>query len=88
MYTFVPKEILYELEINPYSTRSFVLANGEKFKRQIGTADVIYKRHRGAATVVFGEKGDLPLLGVTALESLGLMLDPIHRILKSIGLTV
>jgi clan AA aspartic protease len=88
IYSVVPKEILKELGISPHSRRSFVLANGEKLERQLGTADVIYKKRRGAATVIFGEKGDFALLGVTALESLGLILDPIRRKLKSIALTV
>src|SRR5262249_8082547 len=70
IYTFVPKRILREIGIHPHSKRSFLLANGEKFERQVGTADVLYKKRRGAATVVFGEKGDFPLLGVTGLEAL------------------
>jgi len=88
IYTVVPKHILRELGISPHSKRTFVMANGEKYQRQMANAGFIYKKHQGAATVVFGEKRDLSLLGVTALESLGLMLDPIHRILKSVALTV
>ena len=87
IYTVVPKKILEELGINPHSKRSFGLANGEKFERLVGTADVIYKRRHGAATVVFGEKGDFPLLGVTALEAVGLILDPVQRKLKPVALT-
>ena len=87
IYTFVPRKILREIGISPHSKRSFFLANGEKFERQVGTADVIYKKRRGAATVVFGEKGDFPLLGVTALEALGLIFDPLHRKLKAVALT-
>src|SRR3989442_15073126 len=49
----------------------------------MGSADVLYRKRRGAATVVFGEKGDFPLLGVTALEALGLIFDPLRRKLKS-----
>ena len=66
IYTFIPKNVLQDIGINPHSRRSFVLANGEKFVRRIGSADIIYKKRRGAITVVFGEKGDFPLLGVTA----------------------
>jgi clan AA aspartic protease len=88
IYSVVPRQVLNELGISPHSKRFFVLDNGEKFERQLGTADVIYKKRRGAATVIFGEKGDLPLLGVTALESLGMILDPIQRKLKSVALTV
>jgi hypothetical protein len=55
--------------------------------RRVGSADIIYKKRRGAITVVFGEKGDFPLLGVTALEAVGLILDPVQRKLKPVALT-
>jgi clan AA aspartic protease len=88
IYTVVPKKILKELGINSHSKRSFLLANGEKFERRMGTADVIYKRRHGAATVIFGEKGDFPLLGVTALEALGLIFHPLQQKLKPVALTI
>ncbi len=88
IYTVVPKKILQELGISPHSKRSFLLANGEKFERQMGSADVLYRKRRGAATVIFGEKGDFPLLGVTALEAVGLIFDPLHRKLKPVALTI
>ncbi len=87
IYTFIPKKILQEIGINSHSQRSFVLANGEKFIRRVGSADIIHKKRRGAITVVFGEKGDFPLLGVTALEAVGLILDPVQRKLRPVALT-
>lgn len=88
IYTVVPKKVLRELGISPHSKRSFLLANGEKLDRQMGTVDVLYRNRRGAATVIFGEKGDFALLGVTALEALGLIFDPMRRKLKSVVLTI
>src|SRR5947207_7295117 len=67
IYTFIPKNVLQDIGINPHSRRSFVLANGEKFVRQVGSADIIYKKRRGAITGVFGEKGDFPLLWACVL---------------------
>lgn len=87
-YTVVPKKILEELGIKPHSKRTFRLANGDKVERQMGTANVIYKKRRGAATVIFGEKGDFSLLGVTALEALRLAFDPLRQTLKPIALTL
>jgi clan AA aspartic protease len=81
-FTIVPKEILDELDIKPRSTRSFLLANGEKFERSMGTVEVEYKGAGGGGTVIFGEKGDFPLLGVTALEALGLIFDALRQELK------
>ena len=34
---------------------------------------------KGAAPVIFGEKGDSVLLGVIPLEAIGMMLDPMKR---------
>ncbi len=81
-FTVVPKEILEELGIKSRSSRTFVLANGEKFERNLGNAEVEYIGARGAATVIFGEKGDFPLLGVTTLEALGLIFDALRQELK------
>ncbi len=81
-FTVVPKEILKELDIKSRSKRSFLLANGEKFERSMGTVEVEYKGARGGATVIFGEEGDFPLLGVTTLEALGLIFDALRQELK------
>ena len=85
-FAVVPREILKELGIRPRRKRSFVLANGEKFERKMGNAEFEYKGEPGAAPVVFGEKGDFPLLGVTTLEALGLLFDPLHQGLKPLPL--
>ena len=45
----------------------------------MGDAYFEFDGQRGAAPVIFGEKGDHPLLGATTLESFGLMLDPFKR---------
>ncbi|WP_243674730.1 hypothetical protein [Vulcanisaeta distributa] len=37
---------------------------------------------RGAVTMIFGEEGDINVLGVTALESLGLEVDVVRGTLK------
>ena len=85
-YTVVPKEILKEIGIRPRSKRQFLLANGDKYERRMGTAEIEYKNIRGGAPLLFGEKGDFPLLGVTSLEALGLNFDPLHQELKPIVL--
>ena len=87
MYTAVPKKILRQLGIRPRSKRSFILANGEKIERRMGNIEVEYRNLRGASPVIFGEEGDLPLLGVTTLEALGLIFDPLRREIKPVALT-
>ena len=57
-YTVVPKEVLKEIGIRPRSKRQFLLANGDKYERRMGTAEIEYKNIRGGAPLLFGEKGD------------------------------
>ncbi len=83
MYSMIPSKILRELEVEPEGTRTFTLASGEKIQRKVGGA--LYKLNGtlGHATVIFGEERDKPLLGVTALEEMGLEVDPVTKKLKS-----
>lgn len=55
-FTVVPKRILEQLDIKPRSSRTFILANGEKFERSLGNAEVEYKGARGAASVFSAKK--------------------------------
>jgi len=79
VYSLVPKGELEKLGIIPYRKMEFFLADGTKITREVGDAYFEYKGDGGAAPVVFGEEGDEPLLGATALESCGLVLNPYRR---------
>ena len=85
-YSLVPKEILKQLEIKPFTKRDFFMANGECVERELGAAKFKYRRKVGYANVVFAEKGDEPLLGVTTLEAMGLGLNPLQRTIVPIKL--
>lgn len=79
IYSVVPATILKELGIKPDEEREFILANGQKVSRRLGGARFEYNGHKGHATVIFGEKADSTLLGATALEAMGLALNPLQR---------
>ncbi len=79
VYSLVPAATLESLGIRPHRTVDFTLADGRKIRRQVGDAYFELGGQGGAAPVIFGEKGDEPLLGATTLESLGLVLDPFTR---------
>ncbi len=81
VYSLVPGKILDELEIAPYKTVDFSLADGTKISRKVGDAYFEYQDEGGAAPVIYGEEGDSALLGVTTLEALGLVLNPFTRTL-------
>ena len=86
IYSVVPGSVLKKLRISPVSKEIFTLANGEKIKRKKGIALFKFQGRIGGADVIFGEKGDITLLGAFTLEALGLALDPLKRELKPIPL--
>jgi clan AA aspartic protease len=81
-YSVVPGVELKKLGIMPHRQVDFSLADGSKVTREVGDAIFEYAGIKGAAPVVFGEKGDSALLGVFTLEALGLVLDPFKRVLR------
>lgn len=82
LYSLVPAVTLKELGIQPTRERSFQLADGRIIKRRIGEAKFEYKNEESTSPVIFGEAGDMPVMGVVTLESLGLELDPIRKELR------
>lgn len=81
VYSLVPGKILDQLDIEPYREMSFSLTDGTTIKRRISSAYFEFEGEGGPAPVVYGEEGDTPLLGVTTLESIGLVLNPFTRTL-------
>ena len=79
IYSFVSRPILERLGIAPHSRQRFRLADGSTIERDRGDAVFFYGGKRGAAPVIFGEPGDVTLLGAVTLESLGLVLDAVRR---------
>ena len=79
VYSLVPADTLRGLGIRPHRRVDFSLADGTSISRQVGDAFFEFQKEMGGAPVIFGEVGDEPLLGMTTLESLGLVLDPFKR---------
>src|SRR2546423_1860729 len=79
VYSLVPAATLKRLGIHPHRQVDFAFADGRTITRQVGDAYFEFQGAGGAAPVIFGEKGDEPLLGATTLESIGLVLDPFKR---------
>lgn len=76
LFTSVPGELLRKLKVY----------GGTVVERDIGGAVIQYQGHRATVPVIFGEPEDTPVLGVTALESLGYEVDPVTRKLKPVEL--
>ncbi len=80
--SFVPRPILEKLGVPKQFRRSFRLANGQTIEREVGVAVFSWNGHVGSAQVVFAEPEDTLLLGVTALETMGLAVDSTTQTLK------
>ena len=60
----------------------YELANGEPVEYEHGFARISFLGDETVAKVIFGPLGVEPLLGVVALESTGVVVDPITQNLK------
>lgn len=83
-YTWISKTILNELGIDPRPAKKFRTIEGKTIEREIGEAMVECEGERATTIVVFGEKEDASVLGVYALEGLGLTVDPTTEKLKKV----
>jgi predicted aspartyl protease len=81
VYSLLPVKELKKLGIKPVREEVFSLGNGECVTKKVGNALFEFAGKIGAAPIIFGDEG-VYLLGVTALEAMGFMLDPLRRELK------
>ncbi len=88
MYSLVPASTPRRLGIRSHSSRTFFLADGTEITRRLGDAVFLIDGRRAASPVIFGEKGDSALLGTVSLESLGLILDPMKRVLRPLPMVL
>ena len=66
----------------PRGSRDYVLADGNPTTMDITIAEIEFEGEIVGGTIVYGEEGAEPLLGVTALESGGFEVDPRNEKLK------
>jgi predicted aspartyl protease len=81
-YTWFKRSRLKSLELKPTGRRLFKTIEGRLVEREIGEAIIEYEEERATTIIVFSEEGDAEVLGVYALEGLGLEVDPTTRGLK------
>ena len=76
-YTWVPEPVLRKLGIRQVKKDLvFQMANGETITRSIGYAWLRAGDFETVDEVVFGQQGDLPLLGARTLVGFGARIDP------------
>jgi len=78
----VPASQLRKIGIKPEGKDVYELATGETVELPVGFARVRFMGSETVTKVIFGAEGAEPLLGVVALESTGIGVDPITRTLR------
>jgi len=82
MDSCVPAKHLRAAGIKPIGKRKYQLADGTDVVLQIAIAQIEFMGEVVGGTVIFDQDDVEPLLGVTALESVGIEVDPKNQRLK------
>ena len=80
--SLVPRPHLDAIGLEPKGRRVYELAEGTEITLDVTTADIEFMGEIVGGTIIYGEAGAEPLLGVTALESVGIEVDPLNQRLK------
>ncbi len=83
--SWIPAELLESLSIERYTTWRFRQADGTILERRTGAAFIHVAGKRTSDDVVFGEPGDLVLLGSRTLEGLNFRIEPVTKRLVDAG---
>lgn len=75
--SWIPRAVLERLQAAPVSRLPFTLADGRTLERETTAVLVTINGRKAAVPVAFGEPGEEAVLGATALEILGLVVDPV-----------
>jgi predicted aspartyl protease len=84
-YTWAPAAVLERLGIAAEREARFETADGRAITRRIGYAIVHAEGTSAPDIVVFGDEGDMTLLGCRALEGLNLRVDVVVKKLVPAG---
>ncbi len=77
--SWIPRGVLERLGVTPYSRLPFTLADGRRQERDITSVLLTIDGRKAPVEVAIGEPGEEAVLGATALEGLGFMVDPVAK---------
>ena len=77
--SWIPRKVLEGLGANPLSRLPFELADGRTLERDITVVMLTIDGRKAPVEVAFGEVGEAAVLGATALEGLGFIVDPVAK---------
>lgn len=78
----VPADALRSIGLAPKGRRIYELADGRRETVDVAPAEMEFMGEIIGTTVCFGQDGIEPLLGLTALESVGIEIDVVSERLK------
>lgn len=80
--SLVPRPHLEAIGLRPRGRRAYELADGSEIVMDVATAEIEFMGEMVGGTILFGDPDVEPLLGLTALESVGIEVDPTTQRLK------
>lgn len=80
--SLAPGKELKRIGIKPRGKMAYELASGQVTEYRFGLAEIEFMGEITSGRIIFGPDDAEPLLGVTALESVGILVDPANRTLK------
>lgn len=80
--TLAPRSELKKIGVQPAGKMVYELADGTLQEYDFGLAQIEFMGEITAGRVIFGPDDAEPILGVTALESVGIVIDPTNKTLK------
>lgn len=80
--SMAPSPALEKIGLRQAGRMSYELADGTIKEYPFGLVQIEFMGETTAGRVIFGDPGSEPLLGVTALESVGILVDPTNKTLK------
>jgi len=85
--SLVPAKHLKQLGFSPKGKRTYELADGSEVKLDITIGELEFMGDIVGSTLIFGDDDAEPILGATALESVGIEVDPRSQRLKRLPAT-
>src|ERR1043165_5983556 len=84
IHCMAPRDELIKAGIKPEGKAAYELANGEPYEVEFGFARISFMGNETISQVIFGPEGVEPILGALALESVGIVVDPVTMTLKKL----
>jgi clan AA aspartic protease len=80
--SLVPRQHLEAIGLKPEGQRVYELADGSELKMDITIGRIEFMGEIVGSTIIFGQDNAELLLGLTALESVGIEIDPRNQKLR------